>query len=275
MNQPAPVAAPVSGTDETRSSGARRVFRAVGFSVGVNLALVAVVIAAMQYNYLIPLVVNSPSRYSVIVVPFALGAVFAGMCSFFQYRKGASAVGIIGGIVAGLVLTQFFDDFPVDRSELIEIYMRRIDYIGWGTIVFALLALVASLQMFLRSRAGGPASSYALEQPSEFWILKALVCDLPLVLASTVLALVQWTGIDVAPAGHTDIWYDMMKSVMGADYRVILTPEYLEMGKINRKLSDANFWIGVSLGVTSAQLIAQQLGTLLLELVFAARAKPV
>jgi hypothetical protein len=236
-----------------------------GVSIAANALIIIVAVTAARFNFLIALVVNSPSRYSVIVVPFALAAVIAAAVSFLQYGRYTRTIAFLGIFTAGCVTTLFFWPFPEDRSTLIRDYLERLDQIGVGILAFSLLALTGSIRMYFHACGRQPPKgNKAPEHQKDFWRLKGLVCDLPIVIGAILLLWVQRTQLEASHQQYTEILFGLI----GNERNALASPEFFRMEEVQRQLGIANFWIGVSMGVMSAQLVAQQLGTLALEWVF-------
>jgi hypothetical protein len=244
----------------------------IGIGILANALIVVGAVMAAALSHEIPLVVNSPSRYSVLVVPVALAAVVAASFSFLQYMRDTRILAFIGMAVAGYVTALFFFEFPAERSTLIVDYLKRLDQISIGTLLFSLLALASSIWTYLGKRRNGAIqTASAPEHYPEFWLLKGLVCDLPIVIGTCLLLYVQSTYLESSHQQYTEVLFDLIGENMKAE----ASPEFFQAEELQRQLGIANFWIGVSLGVTSVQLVAQQLGTLMLEVVFWRKAQKV
>lgn len=240
-------------------------------SIPLNVFWILVVIAAYYFAERIPLVINSPSQFSILVVPFSLGSIAASVISFVPYLSLSSwwrIVPAVGFGVAGYTMSLFFffESFRTEPSELITRYLDRLDTIGLMIVAFAVITLVCSC---VKIRQCETATIDLAKAPAEdkkvYWILKASICDLPIVLSASVIVVLQTTLPNIAHQHFIEVYFEILKSI---GVKAIAKPETFLMGAINQKLANANFWIGVTLGVTGIQLIMQQVSALALDIIF-------
>ncbi len=258
-----------------RSTGP--VFRhGLAINLLVNSALVAVTILAYQFANEIPLVADSPSRFSVLIVPLLLGALVAAALSFLNYFSlpgWQRAFPIAGMILVGHTLNLIvFDNFgDGSTSHLLDAYTARLDRIGSLILVFSILTMCCSGLKICETRTlPSERRGQSAESDPAYWILKMLVGDLPIVISALFVIKLQELCADCSHQNYTNVYVTILKGASGAISRNV---DSLHLLEIQRQLSVANFWTGVSLGVTGVQLVMQQISSLSLDFAFLLRSK--
>jgi hypothetical protein len=266
----------INGTSQVTIG--RRIASILGKGLSQHLAVNAILIAAwiLAYNFAdeIPLVMKSPSRYSILVVPFIVGAVVAATCSFAVYFSLPGIQRIVpalGMFLSGYTTQYLLQDFESPAKRTIEIYVGRLDSIGYLILLFSVLTMTCSALKFRETRSVPEMSrgDSLIKQPI-YWALKLLVGDSPIILSTITVILIQHTCIDFAHGNSTNIYTSILTSAAGNIGHGL---DSLALLDVQRQLAVANFWIGVSLGVTGVQLVMQQASSLSLELAFWVRNK--
>jgi hypothetical protein len=257
----------------------KRIFkiRIQGFAINafINLLWIAATIAAWVWSESIPLVTQSPSRYSVLIVPFLFGALVAATVSFGNYlslRGSRKLLPIAGMFLAGYTSAILFEKFDsTQTAKLLDAYTERLDRIGLLILLFSVLTMVCSILKVAETRRV-PAINRkeGAEKQPFYWALKILVGDLPIILSALVVIVMQHECVDCSHRNWANVYVSILNSggsiiTRGSDSFALL--------EIQRQLSVANFWIGVTLGVTGVQLVMQQVSSLTLDIAFWARNK--
>lgn len=258
-------------------------FKGAFASLVSNLALLISIAIAFSYANSLEMVSTAPTRYSGIVIPITIGAIFASIISFLFYLdlpKLWKVVPFTGAVLAGWALAQIFFPFmgPVNEwsewpagkiDTVVPEYLNRIGQIGLFIFLFSNFTFGSSLVKAWEQRDSGRDNS--IRASRNYWLLKAFVCDLPIVIGAGVILILQGFYQDSAHLNYTEVYYKLFHEPSGE--RVLASPEYFAAADSQRVLTNANFWLGVALGVTSAQLVLQQISTLMLEILLIFRKK--
>jgi hypothetical protein len=251
--------------------------RVQGFAINVfiNVLWIVATIAAWYFSEFIPLVNQSPSRYSVLIVPFLFGALASATASFANYlslRGTQILIPVAGMILAGYTLRILFEKFDsTQTAQLLNAYTERLDRIGLLIFLFSFLTMVCSILRVVETRRV-PAKDRkgGAEKQPFYWALKILVGDLPIILSALVVIVMQHECVNCSHRKWVEVYTSILNSVGSIPNRGSESYALLE---IQRQLAVANFWIGVTLGVTGVQLIMQQVSSLTLNIAFWARNK--
>ncbi|MDJ0921506.1 MAG: hypothetical protein QNI84_10275 [Henriciella sp.] len=246
-----------------------------------NVILLIAIVTAFIFSESLEMVATAPTRYSAIVIPFTIGAIIASITSFLVYldlpmplRLVPYAGACLAGVAIALICTSFMG--PLDEwsswpdgkiDTVVPRYLSKISLIGWMILAFAFLTFVSSLLKArdVEERPERVEYKDTVHGSSFYWVLKAFVCDFPIVIGAGIILFLQYFYQDASHPNYTEVYYKIFNEPTGE--RVLASPACFAAVDTQRVLSNSNFWIGVALGVTSAQLILQQLSSLALEIV--------
>lgn len=255
----------------TVKEGVERFFFGLGWTIVVNFAIVIVLLVAAYYANDIPMVYSAPLRYSIILIPFSMAAIVAAFLSFVPYfalPRWLVLLPCVGIFLSGWAIGLFFQEVNGPYSTRIEDYVVRVDHITSLIMWFSLITALCSLAKILQVRNLPQTKETELENLRLYWVMKLLVCDVPIFIGALILVRIQEGTLDTSSQAFSEVYFQTVRDMMQVKD---VAPFDFHVAEIQRQFSNANFWFGVAMGVTSAQLIMQQLSSLFLESVLRRR----